>query len=217
MCITTPPPKLPTVALADDTYGLRRDGLFVGPFKKSPMWDDTFFIPSGHHWNGNGVLLGFEPGGNMDIVETFATQEDANRAARLPESPLRNPDKPWGATIGLIAALCLLPGVPARAQSGPPYALPYIQSCIEQDSISIRDEGPDKAIVTYSNSIEECSSPVTLHLTAPNGIKVRVTIQIGDAETITLEPEDPLFMSIPPEGDVPDGEKQEFLLMGGMS
>lgn len=85
MCITPPPQKLPTVALADDTYGLRRDGLFVGPFTKSPMWDDTFFIPSGYHWNGNGVLLGFEPGGNMDIVETFATQEDANRAARLPE------------------------------------------------------------------------------------------------------------------------------------
>lgn len=114
-------------------------------------------------------------------------------------------------------AVLLLAASPALAQSGPPYALPYIASCIEQDSISIRDEGADKAIVTYSNSIEECSSPVTLHLTAPNGIKVRVTIEIGAAETIILEPEDPLFMSIPPEGDVPDGEKQEFLIMGGMS
>lgn len=94
---------------------------------------------------------------------------------------------------------------------------PYIASCTEQDWLSIEDDGEGKAIVTYLNSIEECSSPVTLKLVSPNGIAVKVTIIIGDAETIILEPVDSNYMSFPPEADLKDGETKTFVIMGGMS
>ena len=116
---------------------------------------------------------------------------------------------------GLITALIMFPMM-ACAQ------LPFVPTCISQDSISIKDDGPEKAIVTYYNSYENCSSPAQIILEAPNGIRVRITIEIGGQdivykERITIEPLDPNFMSFPPEDNVEDGETKEFLIMGGLA
>lgn len=102
---------------------------------------------------------------------------------------------------------------PAHSQN----QAPYIASCLEQDWLSIEDDGEGRAIVTYSNSIEECSSPITVKLVSPNGIAVKVTIQIGGPERIILEPLDMNYMSFPPEADLEDGETRTFEIMGGMS
>lgn len=100
--------------------------------------------------------------------------------------------------------------------------LPYIPSCIIQDSLDIEDLGNDKAIVTYYNSVEGCSSPAEVILTAPNGIAVNIKIVIGGEENdyrelIYLTPLDPNFMSLPPEEKLLDGEKMEFVIQGGLS
>lgn len=104
----------------------------------------------------------------------------------------------------------------ANAQNHP-YDRPNVPTCIQQDWLHIEDDGPEKAILIYSNSIESCSVPGTSTYTAPNGISVRVTIIVDDAETIIIEPVDPNFMAFPPEADVKDGNKIEIIIMGGLS
>ncbi len=118
---------------------------------------------------------------------------------------------------GLIAAALIM--IPVIVYAEP--ELPFVPSCIIQDSIGIRDEGPDKAIVTYYNSVENCSSAFDIKLIAPNGIGARVRVIIGGEEVdykevITVEPLDPNFMSFPPEVEVLDGEKTEIVIMGGL-
>ena len=100
--------------------------------------------------------------------------------------------------------------------------LPHVASCLVQDWVTIVDDGPDKATVTYYNSIDNCSSPGTWTFTAPNGISVKVTVSLGGAETsykenVLIIPVDAWMMSFPPEEDIIDGETKKFTIMGGMS
>ena len=99
--------------------------------------------------------------------------------------------------------------------------IPPVGSCLIQDALYIEDDGPEKAIVTYYNSVESCSVPLTLTLTAPNGISVDVVITVGvddqDREMIELYPTSGQFMSFPPDGKLLDGEIMKFTIMGGLS
>jgi hypothetical protein len=107
--------------------------------------------------------------------------------------------------------------------AAPAIAQPYGSStCSPPDEITIRDDGVGKAIVTYSNSVNQCSVPLIKRLVSPNGIAVDVRIDLlGDdherRERITLTPVDADMMAFPPEGDLLDGESQEFIIMGGLA
>lgn len=57
------------VQLVPNLYGTCRNGKKVGPLKQSAMWDGMFFDPDGIHWDRDGILVGFNPGGNLDIVK----------------------------------------------------------------------------------------------------------------------------------------------------
>ena len=94
--------------------------------------------------------------------------------------------------------------------------------CDPPDRISIADDGHGRAIVTYYNSVNECSNNIDRVMTTDNGIAVRVIIEVGSAETeyrerITLIPQDPAMMAFPPEGDLLDGEERRFVIQGGLS
>ena len=114
------------------------------------------------------------------------------------------------------ALLAVLLAAPATAQ-------PYGGStCTPPDELTIRDDGPGKAIVTYSNSVNQCSVPLIRRLVSPQGIAVDVRIDLlGDdhqrRERITLHPVDAFMMAFPPEGDLLDGETAEFIIMGGLA
>ena len=113
-----------------------------------------------------------------------------------------------------LAALVLAPFAPAQPVGGSP--------CSPPDEITIRDDGVGKAIVTYSNSVNQCSVPLIKRLVSPQGIAVDVRIDLlGDdherRERITLSPVDADMMAFPPEGDLLDGESQEFIIMGGLA
>jgi hypothetical protein len=95
-------------------------------------------------------------------------------------------------------------------------------TCSPPDELTIRDDGIGKAIVTYSNSVNQCSVPLIRRLVSPNGIAVDVRIDLlGDEherrERITLHPVDADMMAFPPEGDLLDGETAEFIIMGGLA
>lgn len=94
--------------------------------------------------------------------------------------------------------------------------------CEPPDRITIQDDGPGRAIVTYYNSINDCSNHVDRVLESANGIAVRVIIEVGGEEhdyreLITLEPQDALMMAFPPEGALLDGEERQFVIQGGLS
>jgi hypothetical protein len=115
-------------------------------------------------------------------------------------------------TRALILALAF--AAPAFAQSG------YV--CSPPDRITIADDGPGRAVVTYYNSVNACSNNVDRVMTSDGGISVRVIVTVGTAamefrERITLEPQDPNMMSYPPEGDLLDGEERQFVIQGGLS
>lgn len=107
--------------------------------------------------------------------------------------------------------------------AAPAIAQPYGSStCSPPDEITIRDAGIGKAIVTYSNSVNQCSVPLIRRLVSPQGIAVDVRIDLlGDAherrERITLIPVEADMMAFPPEGDLLDGESREFVIMGGLA
>jgi hypothetical protein len=112
--------------------------------------------------------------------------------------------------------LCFYPSF-AFSQS-----MPYVPSCIEQDYVVIKDDGIDRAVVIYSNSIENCSNNFEAILTSPNGISVHVKITIGDTSTdqkeiIEVTPLDLQMMSFPPSGFIQDGEIGKFIIAGGLS
>jgi hypothetical protein len=95
-------------------------------------------------------------------------------------------------------------------------------SCTPPDRLAIDDDGQGRAIVTYYNSVNDCSNNVDRVLTSKNGISVRVIIVIGSEadeyrEIITLTPQDPNMMAIPPVGELLDGEERRFLIQGGLS
>lgn len=94
--------------------------------------------------------------------------------------------------------------------------------CTPPDRLTIADDGPGRAIVTYYNSVNDCSNNVDRVLTSENGIAVRVVIEVGGEEIeyrerITLEPQDPNMMAFPPEQDLLDGEERRFVIQGGLS
>lgn len=94
--------------------------------------------------------------------------------------------------------------------------------CEPPDRITIEDDGPGRAIVTYYNSINECSNNMDRVMTSDDGIAVRVIIEVGSADTdyrerITLFPQDPMMMAFPPDGDLLDGEERRFVIQGGIS
>ncbi len=95
-------------------------------------------------------------------------------------------------------------------------------SCTPPDRLTIADDGQGRAIVTYYNSVNDCSNNVDRVLTSDNGIAVRVTIEVGGEEVeyrerITLEPQDPNMMAFPPQQDLLDGEERRFVVQGGLS
>ena len=100
--------------------------------------------------------------------------------------------------------------------------VPYVASCLVQDELTIEDDGPDRAIVTFFNGGEKCSSTFNITLTSPNGIEVDIEVEIGSQEhlyreVIRLFPVDPQVMAFPPEGLLYDGTTEKFVLMKGMS
>jgi hypothetical protein len=56
------------MTLTEHTHVITRRGTRHGPLKASPMWQGVFFAPDGYHWQADGTLLGFEPGGLLDVV-----------------------------------------------------------------------------------------------------------------------------------------------------
>lgn len=114
----------------------------------------------------------------------------------------------------LLALLIVASCAPAYSQG--------FYTCEPPDWLTIVDDGPDRAIVTYSNSINDCSNNVSTVLTSDAGVSVRVIITVGSEgdgykEHIVLEPLDPLMMAFPPEGWLQDGEQQGFIVQGGLS
>ena len=94
--------------------------------------------------------------------------------------------------------------------------------CEPPDRITIADDGPGRAIVTFYNSVNDCSSNIDRVMETDNGIAVRVIITVGSSEneyreTISLIPQDPVMMSFPPVGDLLDGEEKRFVIQGGLS
>jgi len=100
-----------------------------------------------------------------------------------------------------LAALVLAPFAPAQPYGG--------STCTPPDELTIRDDGPGKAIVTYSNSVNQCSVPLIRRLVSPAGIAVDVRIDLLGV--------DAFMMAFPPEGDLLDGETAEFIIMGGLA
>jgi hypothetical protein len=107
------------------------------------------------------------------------------------------------------------------AAAGAAFGQAFVR-CEPPDRITIADDGPGRAIVTFYNSINDCSNNLDRVMTTENGIAVRVIITVGGADTeyrerITLEPQDPMMMAFPPEGDLLDGEERRFVVQGGVS
>lgn len=117
----------------------------------------------------------------------------------------------------LLLSTLLFSCAPAHAE--PPGGNTF---CEPPDKWSIRDDGPDRAILTYSNSEAGCSTNVDTMLTSENGIQVRVIILANPADASGAErfdavPQDPNMMAFPPSVDVADGDTQEIVVQGGMS
>lgn len=113
----------------------------------------------------------------------------------------------------VIFAALILSVTPASAE--PP-------RCTPLDVITIEDYGPGRAIVTYTNSYNNCSGEVLLDGVTDAGIKVRVTIHLGGnhneyRETIIVKPLDLGMEAFPPSAEVLDGETVEIIVQGGLS
>lgn len=94
--------------------------------------------------------------------------------------------------------------------------------CNIPDTVGIVDLEPGKAMVVYYNSSERCSNPINMTLVSPAGISVQVTVDVQggvdeDREHIVVTPLDPGMMAFPPEALVPDGDKTEIIVMGGLA
>ena len=100
----------------------------------------------------------------------------------------------------------------------------YINPCnLNPDVLTIRDDGPNRAIVTYYNSDSFCSTAFDEEiLVSENGIEVSILITAGGLEaeyreSIFLQPIDIQLFAYPAEGSLFDGETREFIIMGGLS
>jgi len=116
----------------------------------------------------------------------------------------------------LLASAFVLTATVTYAQEFEPWQF-YDPCLLNPDILEIRDEGIDRAIVTYYNSESLCSADRTVVLTSDAGISVEVTIETSDAEEhITVIPLEMQLFSYPPESEILDGESQDFIIMGGM-
>ena len=104
--------------------------------------------------------------------------------------------------------------------AGPAFA--QAPRCVVPDYVTIRDEGMGVAVVTYHNSADGCSNGVNPYLVSPNGITVRVIIDVNadpdaELENIRVLPQDTGYSAYPPELDVKDGETVEIMVLTGLS
>ena len=119
-----------------------------------------------------------------------------------------------GMVVGGFIVAALIASLPAYSQG--------FYTCTPPDRITIVDDGPGRAIVTFYNSVNDCYNNIDRVMETDGGIAVRVIIKVGSAdneyrETIILEPQDPMMMAFPPEGDLYDGEERRFVIQGGLS
>lgn len=103
-----------------------------------------------------------------------------------------------------LAAALLLAGTAAQAEV-------FSRS---SDTLELR-QGDPWPEVYYSNHAGKQSTQgwQTLQM---DGLVVRVHIQVGEAETITVVPVDDQVVAIPPEADVMDGDDITIVLMPPM-
>lgn len=57
------------MTLTPGCHVILRNGDLRGPLKPSPQIDGLWLDWQGFMWDDDGTLVGFQPGGNMDIVE----------------------------------------------------------------------------------------------------------------------------------------------------
>lgn len=99
---------------------------------------------------------------------------------------------------------------------------PYITgACRVPDKLMIEDAGVSSAMVTYYNSIENCSRPVDMIMTSPNGIAARVVVVLGGdedrRERLTVTPVDVQYAADPPEAHLLEGETVVVIIMARTS
>jgi hypothetical protein len=104
--------------------------------------------------------------------------------------------------------------------AGPAFA--QAPRCLEPDHVSIRDDGPGRAILLFRNSADECSVTFNQVVTSKNGIAVRVVIDpngdpAASLEIIRAHPQNPGFEAYPDRGEVKDGDQIEIVIVMGMS
>lgn len=114
---------------------------------------------------------------------------------------------------GAAVALALMLAGPVFAQ---------VECRFDPDSVTIRDDGPGRAIVTYRNSAAGCSEGESRILTSAAGIKVRVVIDVNvddeaELERIDVFPQDRSMLAFPPRDEIRDGETTEIVVQGGMA
>ena len=120
-----------------------------------------------------------------------------------------------------LALIIALAACPLAAQQFPSMPVPGNHCADGGDVLLLEDGGASVAVLTYSNSVHQCSKPVDQIMTAPNGIEVRVVVNIGSGsdtrETITITPVDRQYIADPPQASIHDGESVVVIVMAGVS
>jgi len=122
-----------------------------------------------------------------------------------------------------MTCLALVCALVIQVQEMPPMP-PYGSApCVmDPDRVTIKDAGIGRAVVTYYNSGFGCSGGMNEVLTSPNGVSVRVVIDVNtdadhEREKITVIPQTEGMFAFPPAEEIKDGEEIEILVMGGMA
>lgn len=120
-----------------------------------------------------------------------------------------------------LALILALAATSAAAQNFP--AMPptsWATDCTKpeaQDVLTIEDDGPHIAVLTYSNAAERCSDTVDRTMRSQNGIAVTVRVIVADRETLEVIPHDPQYHAHPSRIEVEDGESVFVIVMAGTS
>ncbi len=126
------------------------------------------------------------------------------------------------ADAGGCGGVCVMP-IEGPAVPVPVPAYPGGGHCLlDPDRVTIRDAGHGRAVVTYYNSGFGCSGGLNEVMTTPDGVSVRVVIDVNadrdaERERITVIPQTDGMFAFPPEADLKDGETVEIIVMGGMA
>lgn len=113
----------------------------------------------------------------------------------------------------MCALALVVYSVPLWAQDVPPHADMATKCERNPDRYELTDAGPGRAILYYYNSSDLCTHDEwPLVLTTEAGISVRVFIEVADAETIRVVPENPSFLAYPQEAEVKDGDDVEIII-----